>query len=290
MALSTDSTLRRLMGTLQCVLLFSCSLSMDANRDQCVVDTDCAARGVEFAGSICVDSWCTPEPKWSCLDARPSVTSVSDRLAITLRVQDILTQQPMVGVQVQLCRRADVNCDAPPAAPAMSDQRGIARFEIPSEDPVQGFTGFARFARDDIMPGLYFFNPPLEGASDVPPIQLLRLAVVGALTQQVGASLNFERGLVLLSAFDCRDEPAAGITLTTDDPSELSELFYSVDGLPQATATSTDNSGYAGLINVPPGKLAITGRLKLNRRVVGTVNLIVRPGSITYSRIVPRGI
>jgi hypothetical protein len=207
-----------------------------------------------------------------------------------LRVQDILTQQPMAGVQVQLCRRSDVNCDAPQVAPAMSDERGVARFEIESEDPVQGFTGFARFTREDIMPGLYFFNPPLEGASEVPPIQLLRLAVVGALMQQVGASLDFDRGLVLLSTFDCRDEPAAGVTLTTDDPTEFSELFYSVDGLPQATATATDDSGYAGLINVPPGKLTVTGRLKLDRRVVGMINLIVRPGSITYSRMVPRGI
>lgn len=287
--MSTDSTLRPLIGALHCVLLLSCSLTTDADREQCLVDSDCAARGPAFAGSICVDAWCTPEPKWSCLDVPPTVSSVSDRFAVTLRVQDILTQQPMAGVQVELCRRADANCEVPQAAPTMSDDRGVARFEIQSVDPVEGFTGFARFTRGDIMPGLYFFNPPLEGSSEVPPIELLKPAVVGALIQQIGASLDNERGLVLLSTFDCQDEPAPGVALTTDGPGERSEIFYSVDGLPQSTASATDNSGYAGLINVTPGKLAITGRLKRDRRLVGTVNLIVRPGSITYSRMVPHG-
>ena len=207
-----------------------------------------------------------------------------------MRVQDILTQQPMAQVEARLCRRTDVNCSEPQSPVVLSDERGLVRFDVENEDPVQGFTGYARLTRNDLMPALYFFNPPIEGSTEMLPVQLLRLSVVGALTQQVGVSLNFERGVVLLSAFDCRNEPAAGVTVTTDDPSNVSELFYSVGGLPQATATSTDDSGYAGLINVPPGKLSITGRLMPTRRVLGTINLLVGPGSITYSRMVPLGI
>jgi hypothetical protein len=204
-------------------------------------------------------------------------------------VRDILWQHPMRGVQVRLCRRADEDCAAPVVNTVTTDEKGDARFEMTLDDPDQGFSGYALFTGPDIMPGLYFFNPPLTGSSEVPPIQLLRASLIGPLTQQIGSSIDFERGIVLVGAFDCEGEPAAGVSLATDDPSVHHELFYSVDGLPQSTAMATDTSGYAGLINVPPGKLAITGRLEPSRRVLGTINLIVRRGSITYSRMVPLG-
>jgi hypothetical protein len=255
------------------------------------VDSDCQARGGEFLTSVCDDSFCVPEPKWSCLGYAPDAGSADLKFSVTLRVRDILWQHPMRGVQVRLCRRADEDCAAPVVNTVTTDENGDARFEMTLDDPEEGFSGYALFTGPDIMPGLYFFNPPLNGAraNEVPPIQLLRSSLIGPLTQQIGSSIDFERGLVLVGAFDCQGEPAAGVSLATDDPSVHLELFYSVDGLPQSTAMATDTSGYAGLINVPPGKLSITGRLEPSRRVLGTVNLIVRRGSITYSRMVPLG-
>src|SRR5262245_2044926 len=75
LALSTKSALLRLTQALQCVLAFSCSLTTDPNQVQCVNDSECTGRGSEFSNSVCVDSWCVPEPKWSCLDYAPAAAS-----------------------------------------------------------------------------------------------------------------------------------------------------------------------------------------------------------------------
>jgi hypothetical protein len=139
------------------------------------------------------------------------------------------------------------------------------------------------------MPGLYFWNRPLLGAVEVPPVQLFSQADVDALARQVGALHDPARGIVILNTFDCKNEPAAGVTIMTDGTDELSAPFYANDGLPVAKAVATDRSGYAGLINVPPGTVNVAGRLDSDRRLVGTISLRVKPDSITYSPMVPRG-
>ena len=289
LALSSRLALLTVALTLQCTFAVGCTLTTELDRVQCESDRDCADRGGQFLESVCVDTWCVPEPKWSCLNRAPAAAPSTRSFPVTLRVRDILWQRPMRGVEVRLCRRADDDCAAPVVNAVTTDESGDVHFDMTLDDPALGFTGYALFTGDDILPGLYFFNPPLSAARQVPPIQLLRSSLVGPLTQYVGSSLSFERGLVIVGAVDCKGTPAAGVAMVTDDPTTHLELFYSVDGLPRSTATATDNSGYAGLINVPPGKFSITGRLEPSRRVLGTVNLIVKRGAITYSQMVPLG-
>ena len=281
--------LRKLASVLCCVLAVGCSLNADADRKQCSNDCDCTERGPEFAQSVCVNSWCAPEPKWSCLDTPPAMSSESGSFSITLRVQDVLQAAPLAGVEARLCRNFDVNCENPQAGPVMSDDFGVVRFEVRPDSPPLGFSGFVSFTRSDLMPGMYFFNSSIDRAVDISGIQLLNTQAVGVLTQLLDAEFDPERGLVLISTYDCKEEPADGVMLMTDDTDEFSATFYSVKGIPALGATATDLSGYAGIFNVPPGRIAVTGRLNQDGRILASLSLLVKAGSITYSRMAPRG-
>lgn len=266
-----------------------CSAILDGDRKQCAQDSDCTSRGSGFTSSVCIDSWCMAPPKWSCLDKPSAISGHRGPHPVTLRVEDILTQKAKPGVRARLCRKLDVNCENPLAAEVMSDSDGIVRFDIVTDDPTSGFSGYVLFTSSDAMPGLYFFNPPVRGPVDIPAVQLAPRAVATVLTQQVGATYDVTRGLILLNTLDCVGEPLAGVSLETDADDPLTVPFYSVHGLPAATATATDPDGYCGVINVLPGTTSVTARMEAGGRRIGTLSLLVKAGSITYSRMVPLG-
>ena len=281
--------LQRLSGVLPCVLAVSCSLTLDPERKQCEADSDCARGGAGFASGMCREGFCVAEPKWSCLGRANAQRRDNGPFPVTLHIEDILSQKPLAGVEARLCRKLDVNCDNPLSDPVVSGDDGVVGFDVWVEDPELGFMGYVLLTRDDVMPGLYFFNPPIDRSVEVPAVQLAKQAVASVLVQQVGLPYEPERGLILLSAFDCEGEPTAGVMLQMDEAHQGAAPFYSVNGLPASTATATDSSGYGGVINAPAGTIALTGRLEDGERVVGKVSLLVKPGSITYSRMVPNG-
>jgi hypothetical protein len=59
-----------------------------------------------------------------------------------------------------------------------------------------------------------------------------------------------------------------------------------VDKLPSLTAPGTDASGHGGLINLRPGPVTVSGVLG-DGRLVGTLSVVVRPNSITYTSMFP---
>ena len=285
--MQTASVLR-VVTVLQAVAIGGCSLLVETDRQQCVVDSDCTARGEAFTDSVCIDSWCTAEPKWSCLGAPQSKPASLHSFPVTLHLQDIQTQQPLAGVQARLCRKSDPKCVQPETETVMSDALGVVRFALGvEEDKPRRFAGFVKLVRDDLVPALYNFNPPVEHEVDIAPVQLLSRSGSEALARQLGATFDAGRGSVLLSVFDCTGDPAGGVTIATDDSDERAARFYSVAGLPLTKATATDTSGYAGLVNVAPSTIAITGRIASNQRSLGTISLPVQAGAITYSRMAP---
>ena len=94
---------------------------------------------------------------------------------------------------------------------------------------------------------------------------------------------------MLLSAVNCSGAEAAGVSFQTANGGDAgsSVAFYAVGGLPSSKVSATDSAGYGGVVNVPPGTVAVTGKLT-DGRTLGTISL-VNAGSITYSRMVPLG-
>lgn len=280
---------RSVVSALACISIAGCSLTTDPRRQQCVKDEDCGAHASELGESTCVNSWCEPEPAWSCLAQSIQANAEAGRFEATLRAEDMVTQQPLSGVTARLCRKLDVSCDDARRGEAVTDGKGKVQFEVDVEGGDRGFTGYVQFTRNDLMPGLYFFNPPITSSVDVPQVQLLTPMVAQLLAMQAGISFMSERGLILLRAFDCTDEPVPGVVFEVDDADPNSTAFYSVDGLPSRKATATDTSGYGGVINAAPGTITVKARLAGSRRVISTVSILVKAGAITYSRMVPGG-
>ncbi len=84
--LARDVTLRRAVGRLGVVVLTvaacaSCSLTVDADRQQCTTDRDCVRHGAAFAGSTCLQGLCQPASIESSCDAG---RECSDAAAIKL--------------------------------------------------------------------------------------------------------------------------------------------------------------------------------------------------------------
>ena len=115
--------------------LFGCSLRVDANRVQCNQDSDCAARGAAFTGSVCKQNFCQSDEKWSCIgQAPPSIQAGTYRQ--TLHVRDVLGSAPLAGVTAQLCRKLDLTCEKPISTTA-SDEKGT--FSLIVESNFDGY-------------------------------------------------------------------------------------------------------------------------------------------------------
>ncbi len=278
------------------VALAGCSLTVDADRKQCTTDSDCTKRGRAFAGSICVASLCEEAHKaieagvedktWSCLDAPPVASTATGPFHVTMHLTDIVSAMPISGVTANLCRKLDVACTDPQGPSVVSDATGLVAFDVPA-----AFTGYVSLQEGAaIMPGLYFFNPAVNSDLDVPSVQLASPGIASALIKGLGAKQDANDGIMLLSVVDCTGTNAADVTMsfTQSADASASVSFYSVGGLPNATVTMTDTSGYGGAVNVAPGNVAVTAK-RSDGRTIGTYSLFVNPGTITYSKLVPVG-
>jgi hypothetical protein len=137
------------------------------------------------------------------------------------------------------------------------------------------------------MPGLYFFYPPVDANREVPFVPLIEAGLVADLAKLNMKDLRPERGHILLGGYDCRRMPASGIKLATPDADTETTSFYVLDNVPKAGAPSTDNSGRGGFINLKEGFVSLSATLAADNRKIAAVSLFVRPGSITYTTIVP---
>jgi hypothetical protein len=248
----------------------------------CKTDQDCRDRGASFAGNVCIGAVCGPEPTWGCLGEVPTPASGVGPFRVTLNVQDLVSQKPLAGVSARLCRKLDVNCEAPESATVISGDDGVVVFEVPGR-----FTGYVYFTRDDLSPGLYFFNPPVTADTNIAAVQLVSPIIASLLTSQAGTTQSSDRGLALLSTANCAGRPGEGVQFQSEDKDASSVIFYSANSLPVATATATDADGYGGIINLPPGTAVITGILAADGREVSSISLLMKAGAITYTRLAP---
>jgi hypothetical protein len=285
--LERGAVARRLpVSSLACLVVSAataCSVLVDADRVQCRSDTDCTSRGGAFSDSMCVQSLCQPDSRWSCLGGTPTPSTAPGPFAVTMHTSDLLTQQPRANVQADLCNKVDVECSTP-LYTATSDATGLVTMQVPG-----AFSGYVLLQAPDVLPGLYFFNPPIDHDQEIPPILMPTPLANNLLVGQIGGTQGPNHGNALITAHDCQGAAAAGVTFATADGDAMTKTFFSSRGLPSASATATDSDGYGGMINLPSGAVTVTGSLSADGRTVGTISLLVRAGGISYSRIVPRG-
>jgi hypothetical protein len=264
--------------------LAGCTVLVDADRPQCSKDSDCTARGAAFAGNVCnAAGLCEGNPQWSCVGAQANATPA---YKLTMHLQDAVGMKALPGVAAQLCRKLDLTCELPIWQGASDDGGGVA---IAIE---AGFDGYVQFTHPKISPALYFLTPPPPGEDlDLPTVPLASPAAATLIVTSAGGKGTTwlpDHGIVLLNAFDCQHQTAAGITYSVGGaPDPATFIFYLVKTLPTTQTTVTDSTGYGGLVNMPVGSSTITATLSPGAQKVSTISVLIRAGYISYSSVTP---
>ena len=144
------------------------------------------------------------------------------------------------------------------------------------------FSGFVWFQSDSVVPTLYFFNPPIDHDQEIPPLSLSTPASRAALLGQLGA--DAARADVLVNAQDCLGKPASGVTFSVSPADPAAIGYYLVNGLPTNGAMATDATGYGGFLNLSMNATTVTATFAGTQQVIGSLGLVVRSGSSTWSR------
>jgi hypothetical protein len=267
-----------------------CSLMVDADKEQCTSNADCQNLGKEFAGSVCdkdnavcvADTDTKTDPAWACLDeAASSNEAGSETVTISIPLVDVITKTPMPGIKGQLHPKIDSDLAKPLGEPVVSNADGIIEFTVKS-----GFDGFVALSSDEIAPSLYFINPPATANSTVDTVRLASMEMASALVTQVGSSVDPNRGFIILTAKDCQGKAAEGVSYSSLETDDHTQVFYSVDGLVTVKTSATDDSGYGGFVAMRPGSVNITGSHQTYGKI-GTLSLFVKPSTVSYARMVP---
>jgi hypothetical protein len=260
----------------------SCSVLVEPGREQCSTDADCRMAGGPFADSVCREKVCRPNPVWACVGSvtwpRPSTSQMA---TVTLPITDLVNEMPVPGVPARVCRKLDVDCSDPLNIDLKSDDKGRLAVPLPA-----GFDGYVEIKAPGYMTALYFFYPPVVADREINFLPLLRPEVFNAFVIMSGKPLIPERGHVMLGAYDCQGTPAEGLRFGSTDGDDSTAPFYLVKRFPSVTVTATDGAGRGGIINLPARSVTVTGH-NASDRTVSKVSLLLRPGALTYTTMVP---
>jgi hypothetical protein len=260
----------------------ACSLLTEADRQQCESTADCVALGNGEGDLMCIDSVCQDNPAWSCLaHPTPLPAPMSGLALVEITVRGLVDDLPLAQATARLCRRLDLDCAEPITSRFSPTPEGVFALQVEL-----GFDGYVEINAPERVPGIYVFSPPVTANRSIPWLPMLRPAELFQFASLGGKPLVEGRGHVMLGAYDCQAQAAPGVRLSSTDADQRTSPFYVVSKLPSLTAAGTDVSGQGGLLNLRPGPATVTGVLGDGRQI-GTLSVVVRPSSITYTTLTP---
>ena len=88
-------------------------------------------------------------------------------------------------------------------------------------------------------------------------LHMMTAADTSAFASAAGVTLDPAKGLIVVRVVDCNGSPLVGGTVSTSPRSP--DVRYFVDGVPSASATTTDETGLAIIANVSAAAVTVTG-------------------------------
>ncbi|MEY4544845.1 MAG: hypothetical protein RL685_1040 [Pseudomonadota bacterium] len=256
-----------------------CSLMVDTSQQQCATNLDCQIRGIEFAEAMCVENLCQTDPTWACTAAAevpPAQTAVN----ATLQVSKLLDRTPAPGVRATLYSAFDFQLSNPVGA-GDTDADGKVSLAVPD-----GFNGFIYMTAEGVIePTILYPTLPVSESAGFGPAFVGAPGDTSFLVNLLGATPQPERGTVLMSARDCQGSGGPGAKFDFEGDMGGSQVFYAFNGLASTTATSLDETGQAGIVNVKPGVVGLD--LHARDKSVSSMSVYVRSDTVTWATLLP---
>ena len=243
---------------------------------------------------------------WGCLGKVSIDAAPPGNVNVVVPLVDLTSQKGLTAADVfgRICAKIDVNCNSPlpngDAGVILSpDGQGLLHLTIPAGfdgfvliDPILPDGGAPSDAGDAgppnvFVPSLVFFNPPLEHDVLYTTIVMVKTSELGQIAQVEGTAIDPQYGAVFMETVDCFGKPSAGVSVVIDSQTSTTQGFYFKGGLPALNAPSTDQTGYAGFVNVPLGTRTVTGTLQSTQQKIGTATVFTKASTISYTTMAP---
>lgn len=256
-----------------------CSLVVKTDAEQCAADADCAARGAEFADTVCLEHVCQAkvDPKWGCIGHVDPPKS-GGMITVAIQLVDLVSASPAKNVTVKLCSKYDPPCNSPLGMPTVGAD-GFVSATVASD-----FQGYFDIQGPDYVPALAFLDSVVTASN--PEVLLIPPSALNSLVEGAGVELDPMAGLVLSRTVDCQAKPSAGVSVSIF-PSAKETGFYVIASGVSPGATATDTAGNAGFANVAPGTPTITATRGQGGQEIGKITTLVRAGAVTYQLMPP---
>jgi hypothetical protein len=285
-----------------------CSLAFDLGRQQCENTSDCEIAG--FKGAVCKDHVCVPpagpggpggggagagagsgaggsggapDPAWACLGSfQTPQPPAGQNIAYQYRFE-YATQANVVpaGLTVKLCSSLDVDCQTPVTIPP-PDAKGVVAFDQPPS-----FRGFLDVTSDDTMHSFAYLESPIVLPPKENLVRLIRPNEFTAILAAAQQTYDPMRGIAVVLTDDCLDERSAGVALETLQTDPKTVGFYFRGNLPDLKATSTDDEGAGGYLNLPISLITVDAKRADTKQLIGEASFQSRPGVISYVFVGP---
>lgn len=273
------------VGVMVCVAtLCSCTILIDADRQQCIRDSDCSAAGSSFecaADGFCVESEIDSddeEPvaagRWQCLDeiTFDKETELLLDIPADFTIQVLVDRMPAEGIEARVCAANDLGCTEPEMEGLVSDSEGQISLELP-----RNFSGYIEVKEEGFHPHLYFLSSPYLEPKLVPRMSLVR----------EDSLPSPDPAYLFVMALDCNGVPAGGVEINVPSGGDATSVTY-IETQPAPGLTETVEGSGLALITTEPGSGVATVRMTNaeSDKVLATFSVTVRANAVTQIQLV----
>lgn len=192
-------------------------------------------------------------PDLTCGEVEPR-PGVSGDFTVPYRLRAFSSGGPVVGAHLKVCAAADAACTTPLDE---GDSDAAGDVAVTFAFPADGFVGFLEITGVGVFPTRLVYTLPLTlDATPTGPfyVEILAPDEIGIFATVAGAVIDPDLAQVAVAVVDCDRQSAHGMSVSALPSTDKTKVIYVGGGLPAPAASATDDSGLAGIFNVPAGE------------------------------------
>jgi hypothetical protein len=213
-------------------------------------------------------------PALGCVNDPPPARGVGTA-SVKYQFTEIVTDKVPTNVQLKRCAKLDVQCAGGVPMPSALNAQGEVFLDFP-----YGFDGFVEVTADGTFPGLVFNARPVDAETPNGQVPLIPTTYASVLASAAGVTLDTQKAHLLIRAWDCNWDFAAGIQFKSGAGGVVRYLNNMV---PSQTLDRTMSTGDGAILNLDRDGFVTLGVVDpASGNEVWAREVVTRAGSITY--------